>query len=118
MHAEKAKQGIQLLLSMGRQVFCCFQESRVPSHVMVTGEDKHHYSESLFLPPSSCLYVLSVMPYGIFLGPAGVSCPLLTCAPPASSLLERDERQKMSYILCKWSAAVMKAFVLSTQFSA
>lgn len=61
---------------------------------MVTGEDKHYYSKSIFLP-SSWLYVLSMMPNGTFLEPVGVSrpsCPLLTsCVPPANLLLKWGE---------------------------
>lgn len=38
---------------MGRQMFSHSQESRAPSHIMVTWEDTHHNSEhlALFFPP-------------------------------------------------------------------
>lgn len=58
-HTSKAKLGIHLPLPMGRQVFGHPQESRAPSHVMVTWEDKCHRSEhpsptSFFFPSVLC----------------------------------------------------------------
>jgi len=65
------------LHGVDRQVFSHLQESRAPSHVTVTWEDKRHYSKSP--PPSSpMLYMLSTMSYG-------VECPfgqLVSAVPP------------------------------------
>jgi len=50
VHTSKAKRNIQSLLPIGEPVFSHFLESRTPSHVMVTWEDKHcNYKHSLFL---------------------------------------------------------------------
>lgn len=49
MHTSKIKQGINSLLPMGRQMFCNPQDSRAPSLLMVTGENKCQISESPFL---------------------------------------------------------------------
>jgi len=80
-HSSKAKQGIHSLFSMGRQVFSYLQESRAPSRIAVTWEDKSHNSKRpsfLLLPPA--LYAdHDVIWYGISLWLAGVSCP--SCVP-------------------------------------
>ena len=53
MHANKAKQGIHSLLPIGRQVFSHLQESRAPSRVTVTWEDKRHHAQC---PPPSFFF--------------------------------------------------------------
>jgi len=45
VYTSKAKQGINSLLPIARQVFSHPQESRAPSRVTATWEDKHHHSE-------------------------------------------------------------------------
>ena len=101
MHTSKAKQGIHSLLPMGRQVFCCLQESRAPSRAMVTWEDKCHHLNVLPLPSSSpALYAEhDVIQCGMSLWSVGVSCPRggpssLLVPPPACSLVGRGEGQK------------------------
>jgi len=67
---------------MGRQAFSHLQESRAPSHVMVTGEDKCCNSERSPLPPSSPqLYMLSVTLYGME-NPFGQLGSALTAVSP------------------------------------
>lgn len=54
MYTRKAKQRIHSPLPMVRQVFSHLQESRAPSCVMITLEDKYHNSEHLpflLIPP-------------------------------------------------------------------
>jgi len=41
-HTSKTKQGIHSLLPISRQGFSHPQDSRAPSHITVTWEDKHH----------------------------------------------------------------------------
>ena len=57
VRTSKAKQGIHLLLPTGRQVLSHLQGSRAPSHVTVTWEDKHQYSECPPLPPPSPSFI-------------------------------------------------------------
>ena len=87
MCTSKAKQGIHSLLPMGRLVFSHLRESRAPSHMTVTWEDKGHRSE---LPPSffTQLYMLSMMAYGMeylfgrqlsWLWPLPAFCTRLAC---------------------------------------
>jgi len=78
VHASKAKQGIHSLLPTGRHVFSHPQESRAPSHVTVTWEDKHHNFECVppfcLLPPD--LHAEhDIIQHGASLGSAGLSCP-------------------------------------------
>ena len=97
---KQAKQRIHSLLPIFRQVFSQLQESRAPSCVMVTWEDKLYHSErppSFFFPQ---LYMLSMMSYGMEypfgqLGSAvpAVSPPNFLCTP-ASSLAGWGEKQK------------------------
>jgi len=82
MHAIKEKQGIHSLLPIGRQVFSYLQESKAPSCVMVTWEDK---TQSLQM----CAPLLSSRPSFICwawcpmhmtsLWSAGIRCP--SCVP-------------------------------------
>jgi len=60
-----------------RQVFSHLQKRRVPSHVTVTREDKHHYSKHLPLPSSSSSFIMEhgIIWYGKSLWLFGVSCP-------------------------------------------
>jgi len=44
-HISKANQGFDSLLPVSRQVFSQLQESRAPSHITVTWEDKCHHSK-------------------------------------------------------------------------
>lgn len=62
--ANKAKQ-INSLLPVGKQVFIHLQDSRTPSCVIVTWEDKHHPSKypPFFLFP--LLYILSIVFCGL-----------------------------------------------------
>jgi len=67
---------------MDRQEFSQLQESMAPSHVMVTWEDKSHYSKCApFLHLSPDLYIAEhdIIQYGISLWSVGVSCP--GCVP-------------------------------------
>ena len=52
-YSEKAKQGIQSLLPNGWQMFSHFQESRIPSQLMVSWEDRRvgGLYEMLLFPP-------------------------------------------------------------------
>ena len=92
VHASKAKQGIHSPLPMGRQVFSHPQESRAPSHIMVTWEDKCHNARCPpFLPSSPSLYTQhDIMVWNIPLASSGQLswlCPLpMSRAPPALSL--------------------------------
>ncbi|KAF1507314.1 Collagen type IV alpha-3-binding protein, partial [Megadyptes antipodes antipodes] len=66
LQRDKAKQGIHSLLPIGRQVFSHLQESRAPSCIRVTWEDKHRDSKCSPLPPSSLSFLLlSMMSYGV-----------------------------------------------------
>ena len=53
LHTSKSKQGMYSLLPIGRQVFSHSQESRAPSHVTVTLEDKTASLRIFPLPSSS-----------------------------------------------------------------
>ena len=101
----KAKQRIHSPLPMDRQVFSHLQERRAPSHVTVTGEDKHHHSK--FPPPFPQLYTLSMTPHSMEcpfgqLGSAvpAVSPPNSLCTP---SLLtgEGGWEAEKALALCK-----------------
>ena len=69
---------------MGRQLFSYPQESRAPSHVMVTWEDKWHHCEhphtSFFFPQ---FYTLSMTPYGMecSFGQVGITVPAVWVPP-------------------------------------
>lgn len=52
-HTSKQKQGISLLLPMGRQTFIPHQRTRAPLQVMVTWEDKCRQSKCPSLPLSA-----------------------------------------------------------------
>lgn len=73
---KQSKQGIHLSVPMGRQVFSHCQESRAPSSVMVTQEDKCHLFECPLLPSSSPRFMVNMMAHGKDY-PLGewVSCP-------------------------------------------
>lgn len=79
-HTSKIKQGINLLLLMGRQAFRHLQESKAPSCITLTWGTN---AIILNIPSSyfSQLYMMSMMPHGmgIFLLSAVVSCP--DCVP-------------------------------------
>ena len=79
--ASKAKQGTHSLLPIGRQVVSHLWESRAPSRLTVTGEDKFHHSEHplFFLLPPALYAEHDVIWYRISLGSAGVSYP--RCVP-------------------------------------
>ena len=66
---------------MGRQVFSHLQESRAPSYIKVTWEDKHNNARCPSLPSSSLsLYTQhDVIWYGMSLWLAWVTCP--GCVP-------------------------------------
>ena len=112
-HTSKEKQGIHSPLPIGRQVFSHPQESRAPSCVMVTWEDKHHRSEHppLSFFPSFICWAWCHMVWNIPLvswGQLSRLCPLpASCAPPASSLVGWGEEQKRPW-LCKHCSAVTK----------
>jgi len=55
VHASEAKQGIHSLLPISRQMFSHLQESRAPSRLMLTWEDKCHHSD---VPPFHQIYML------------------------------------------------------------
>lgn len=64
--SSKANQGINSLLPKDKQVFSHLQESRAPSSIMVTWEDKHHPSKLPICCPSfPQLLVLSMTPFGM-----------------------------------------------------
>ena len=70
---------------MGGQVFSRLQESRAPSRVTVTWEDKRHHSERppfLLLPQ---LYVLSTTPYGTEQPFGQLGSAVLAVPPPSFS---------------------------------
>jgi len=77
MCASKAKQGTHSPLPIGGLVFSHPQESRTPSYLTVTWEDKCMNSECppFFLLPTAFIAERAVLFYGIFLWVAGVSCP-------------------------------------------
>jgi len=116
MHISKAKQGIQSLLPMGRQVYSHLQESRALSRVMITWEDKRHHSKSLpFLllsPP--LLYMLSMTPYGMEYPFGQLGSAVLAVSPPSflctSSLLTGRVVQEAEkpLTLCKHCSAITK----------
>ena len=86
MHASKAKQGIHSPLAISRQMFSHLQESRAPSCLMVTWEDKCHHSEHLppsFFFPQVNIAEHDVIQYGISLWSAvlAVSPPNFLCTP-------------------------------------
>lgn len=67
-HTSKAKVGIHPPVPMGRQMFSHPQESRAPSQVVVTWEDKCHDSQyPHFLPssPSSICWACHVMAWNV-----------------------------------------------------
>ena len=101
VHTSKAKPGIHSPLPMGRQVFSHLQESRAPSRVMGSWEDKHHNSKHPSLPSSSPSFIGWAwrhiawnIPW-VSWGQLSQLCPLPTpCAPPACSLVAWGEEQK------------------------
>ena len=100
MHVSKAKQRINSLLPIGRQVFSHLQESRAPSRVTVTWEDKHHHSERPPIPSSSPSFLLlSMTSYGMGypFGQLGSAVPAVSppnLLPTPSLLTGRAEQQK------------------------
>jgi len=72
----KAKQGIDSLLPISREVFSHFLESNASTCTAVTWEDKHHSSECplFILLPSAFIAEHDAIWYGISLWSVGVSC--------------------------------------------
>ena len=83
-HVSEEKQRINSPLPMGRQGFSHPQESRAPSPVTVTWEDKHHNAECPPLPSSSPAYVLSVVSYGMEYPFGQLGSAVLAVSPPNS----------------------------------
>ena len=90
---------------MGRQVFSHLQDSRAPSCVAVTWEDKRHRSECPPLPsssPSSILQSMTSHGLGCPLGQSGSAVPAVSpptpCAPPACSLVGWGEEQNSPWL--------------------
>lgn len=110
MHPSKAKQGVDSLFPMGRQVFGHLQESRVPSCVMVIWENKHCHSKGPPSPP--LLYTGHDATWsGISPWSAGVTCPgSVSSHPPMHShtLMAAGEADK-ALALCKSCSATTKA---------
>lgn len=77
MYRSKAKQGINYLFPMGRQVFSDLWESRAPSCIMMTGEDKHHHSACHPIPcfSSPSCAENDMIEFGIALWSAAVTSP-------------------------------------------
>jgi len=97
VQTSQAKQGLCSLLPIGWQMFSHHQESRAPSHVMGTWEDKCHHSGRPPIPSCPQLY-MSVTPRGLGypLGRCGsavpaVSPPSFLCPP--SLLVGRPARE-------------------------
>ena len=114
MHASKAKQGIHSLLPIGRQAFSRLQESRAPSCITVTWEDKHHHSKRppFLLLPSAFYAEHDVIGYGISLWSVGLSCP--SCVPSQLFLHAQSTHwwvgvtAEKALTLCKHCSAIMK----------
>jgi len=100
-HTSEAKEGINSLLPFSKKVFSHFQESKVPSHVTVTREDKRHHSKCPSLPSSSpslhCwpwCHTLWDIPL-VSCCQLSQLCPLPTSyAPPAYLLAGQCEKQR------------------------
>lgn len=118
MHPGWAKQGIHSVLPIGRQVFSHLQQSRVPSHMTVTWENKCHHSKHPPLPPPSpyfidwawCQMVWNV-PFDQLGSPLlAVSPPILPCTPSFLSSMAVGKAEKVSD-LCEPSWAITKPSV-------
>lgn len=80
----KAKQGINHLLSMGRQVFRYSQESRALSYIIVTWEEKMP-SVSFFLLPPTLYAKHNAIWYRVCWDQLSQLCPFWTlCSAPAT----------------------------------
>ena len=114
-HANKANQRIHSLVLTGRQVFSHLQESRAPSCIMVTREDKHHNSEHPQLPSSSLSFICRAWclngveyPFGQW-GSAVLAVSLLNflCTPSLLAGGVAWEAEK-ALTLCKSCSAITK----------
>ena len=124
MHTSKARPGIHSPLPMGRQEFSHPQDSRAPSRLTGTWEDKRHHSQRppfLLLPQ---LYLPTMTSYGLGypLGQSGSAVPAVSpptpCAPPASLLVGWGEKQKSPWLWVSPAQQERKhPWVISTVFS-
>ena len=118
-HTSKAKQGIHSPLPTSRQVFRHLQESRAPSCIAVTWEDRRSHSElPPSLSPSSPSFYCWAPSHAVwdipFLswGQLSQLCPLPTsCAPTACSLVGQSEKQKKILALCKHCSAIAQTYL-------
>lgn len=99
---------------MGRQVFGRAQESRAPSHITVTWEDRHHHCECPSFFPQ--LYMLSVVPCAVghacgLRAQLSKLCPLTTfCALPQPTGRWSDTRSRKGL----FSAQIQNSPILAT----
>ena len=122
-HTSEEKQEIHSLLRIDWQVFSHLQESRNPSCVMATWEDKCHHSECPLLPSSFPRFICWVRCHKVWntplvsWGQLSQLCPLPTsCASPAYSLVVRCEKKKKTLMLCKQCSAIMKTSLYYQQY--
>lgn len=118
-HANRANQGIPLLLPMGRPVFSNLQKSRAPSHRTVPPVQAS--SSSSFLPP---LYILSMLSHGLEYTFGHLRSPISHLSPP--SLLHTSsffismavQKAENSLSLCKQLSKTKTISILRTLYSA
>lgn len=65
MNASKTEQGIHLPLRMGMQFFSHSQESKAPSGITATWENKGYHSKGVSPLPSPEFILLSTLSYGM-----------------------------------------------------
>lgn len=106
-------QRITSVLPMGREMFSHFQESRIPSHLMVTWDNKHHHFKlsPFFLPPPTLSTDHHALWSGISLWSLSVTCPgcifSQQCSPNSLTSMA-VQKPEQALVLCKPFSAVTK----------
>ena len=123
--AGKAKQGINSLLPISRQVCSHLQESNAPSHIVVTWENKCYHSECslpFFCPPT--LYTEQKVIYGMEypFGPLGSAVPAMSphnflCTPSLTAGGVGWEAGKALTLCTNCSAEKKHPCAINTVFS-
>lgn len=105
MNASETEQGINSPIHMGMQLFSHSQESKAPSGITATWEDKGHHSKGVSPFPSSPDFYIAehnVLWNGTSLRSLQPALPSKSpCAPPVSWLAGGwDEEQKRPWFCC------------------